>query len=136
MLDRQREDASEDPYRDEDMAESKRGAKEVGNGHAPRDNYQEDEYYQSSYGNCLSSGSCLNSCHDHTEQIITDPDGLQFWVGAFGHGTFQVPWDIFVSKILQIAIHNKNLLFTIRPHPVLKWIDLKKRIEEIERKLK
>ena len=37
---------------------------------------------------------------------------------------------------MQLAIHNKDLIFTIRPHPVLTWGELKNRIEYDVEKIK
>lgn len=108
LLDRQREGSSTNNNSGEEdgAAESKHGVQH-GIGHARGDVYQEDEYYASSYGNCLSndSGSSMRSSRDRTDQIITDPDGLRFWVSAFGHGTFQVPWDVFVAQVETYLSH-------------------------------
>ena len=31
----------------------------------------------------------------------------------------------FVDKVFELANNNPNLNFIIRPHPVLKWVELK-----------
>ena len=67
--------------------------------------WEEDELYASSYGNCFHDDV---SHVDVTDKIITDPDGLKFWVSSFVRGTFQVPWDVFLSSIETYLKDNGN----------------------------